>query len=257
MIKEQKKDFSNIDYRFSFVLTINDSENKNEDIIICKRDFNIYNLDEESLYSLELKETIDDVVNLIDRDLKSKSRVYMWYNYDENYPTPEFTTPIGMVPKTTFKFTFFDGKNPIISKIWSGDGYPFPVRNSVDLTNRKYKYDNRNIEMDFSKQVAQKGASGRPDLTSIIMRHISSTCASYRSKQRGVKNMYKQYLPELSLEDIVINPVTNQVTDVKDKLEAINLVVDDNGHEKVVYEVYSTYYDFGEKEYDLSPIKQS
>ena len=42
--KEQKKNFSDVEYRFSFALTINDVESKSEDIIICKRDFNIYNL---------------------------------------------------------------------------------------------------------------------------------------------------------------------------------------------------------------------
>ena len=43
-----KKNYNDIDYRFSVLLTLTDlsSENKN-DIIIFKRDFNIHNFDEE------------------------------------------------------------------------------------------------------------------------------------------------------------------------------------------------------------------
>jgi len=251
--KEQKKDFRDMEYRFSFALTINDSESDGNDIIIVKRDFNIYNIDEESLYSLELKECIDDVVNMIDRDLKSKSRVYMWYNYDNNYSDGEFNTPMPENIQTTFKFTLFEKSKPIISKIWSGDGYPFTVRNSVDLTNKKYKYDNiRSFEMDFTKQIAQKASADKPDLTSVIMKHISSTCASYQPKQGGKKIMYKQYIPELKLENIVVSS-DGVSSSINNRLNSMRIVSDDNGVEKQLYEVYTTKYVVGDKEYDLSP----
>jgi len=249
---KEKKDFSDVEYRFSFALTINDLENGGSDIIIVKRDFNIYNLDEESLHSLELKESIDDVVNMIDRDLKSKSRVYTWYNYDLNYDVPEFSTPIPSESQTTFKFTLFDKGTPIITKIWSGDGYPFAVRNSVDLTNKKFKYENtRNLEMDFVKQVAQKASVDKPDLTGIIIRHISSTCASYQNRQGGKKLSYKQYIPEIKLEEMVIAN-DNSYSFIKNKLKSLKTVTDDNGYDKLVYEVYTTKYTIGDKEYDLS-----
>lgn len=248
--KETKKDFSDINYRFSYVLTI-------DDIIICKRDFNINNLDEESLYSLELKETIDDIVSLIDRDLKAKSRVYTWYNYDENYVTPEFSTPLPEKSQTVFKFTLLDKNKPIISKIWDGDVYPFSVRNSVDLTNKKYKNDNKYIEMDFAKQIAQKGAAGRPDLTSIIMRHITSTCVSYKSRQNKKKIIYKQYIPELKWETISISDLsTNKVDTINNRLPYSDIATDDNGFDKLVYEVYTTNYSVGDNNYNLSINKQ-
>ena len=57
--KEQRRDFSDVEYRFSFSLTISDTDTNN-DTIIVKRDFNVYNLDEESLCSIELKECIDE-----------------------------------------------------------------------------------------------------------------------------------------------------------------------------------------------------
>lgn len=291
MSKENKKDFSDVDYRFSFSLTINDSEINDDDIIICKRDFNIFNLDEESLCSLELKECIDDVTDMINRDLKSKSRAYIWYNMswdlskDENGCrnlgvfhgntsqakdiSSEFTDPIPEKSQTTFKFTLFDKGRAIITKIWSGDAYPFSVRNSVDLTNRKYKHDNSKfIELDFVKQIAQKASADRSDLTSVIMRHISSTCASYPSKQSNKKLMYKQNIPELKLEDMVINEEKYPCgyTFTKSKQEPIRSVTDDNGFEKLVYEVYTTKFQVGKsvdkngkatysKEYNLSTKK--
>lgn len=287
MSKENKKDFSDVDYRFSFSLTINDSEINNDDIIICKRDFNIYNLDEESLCSIELKECIDDVVNLINRDLKSKSRAYTWYNMpwdlsvksngsrnlgvfhgdsiESKDITNEFIDSIPVESQTTFKFTLFDKGRAIITKIWSGDAYPFSVRNSVDLTNKKYKYDSlKNVELDFVKQIAQKASADRTDLTTIIMRHISSTCASYPSKQSNKKLVYKQSISELKLEDMVINPkYQGGYTFVNSKLEPVRNVTDDNGFEKLVYEAYTTKYPVGKtvdkngkvtysKEYNLS-----
>lgn len=261
--KEQKKDFKDVDYRFSFALTINEVGNE-EDIIICKRDFNIYNLDEESLCSIELKECIDDIVTLIDRDLKSKSRTYMWYartgnhclrqieDYGAEYVSPEFSTPIPEQPQSMFKFTLFDKGRSIITKGWCADGYPFQVRNSVDLTNRKFKSENtKNIEMDFTKTIAQKGAADKQDLTNIIMRHISSTCASYKSKENK-KLMYKQYIPELSIETVCINPDTAKAQNVKKRLEQIETVTDNNGFEKLVYEVYTTKYKVNDTEYDLA-----
>lgn len=272
--KEQKRDFSDVEYRFSFALTINDSENGGEDIIIVKRDFNIYNLDEESLHSLELKECVDDIVNMINRDLKSKSRVYTWCNmpmeikttvngkrtigvYHGSNPladdmSEEFSTPISETNQTTFKFTLFDKGKPVITKIWSGDGYQFSVRNSVDLTNKKFKHENtKNVEMDFSKQVAQRASVDKPDLTSVIMRHISSTCASYQTRQGGKKLMYKQYVPEIKLEEIVIAK-DHSFSYSSAKLPSVKNVTDDNGYEKQVYEVYTTKYFVGDKEYDLS-----
>lgn len=264
--KEQKRDFSDVEYRFSFALTINDVESKTDDIIICKRDFNIYNLDEEALYSIELKECIDDVVTMIDMDLKSKSRVYAWYNrtgnhclrnisdYGTEYVSSEFSTPLPEKTQTMLKFVLYDNNRPIITKGWSADVYPFAVRNSIDLTNRKYKYENvKNIEMDFAKQIAQKGAAGRPDLLSIIMRHISSTCASYSSRQSNKKLMYKQYIPDLSIENVCINQETNVISNINNRLDSIKVVADDNGYEKTVYEVYNTKYVVGDKEYDLTP----
>lgn len=254
-MSKDKINFGEMDYRFSFVLTIADSNNNNDDIIICKRDFDIYNFDEDSLYSIELKECIDDVVSLINKDLKSKSRVYTWYNYDKNYVTPEFSTPISSENQSLFKFSFYCDKKLVICKGWSGDFYPFSVRNSVDLTNRKFKNDNRYIEMDFTKQIAQKASADKQDLTSIIMRHISSTCASFKAKQGYKKFVYKQTLPEICLENVVFSNEKG-AENVNHRIKSNKTVVDDYGYEKTVYESYQTVYNVGGKEYNLKSFNK-
>lgn len=276
MSKENKKDFSDVEYRFSFSLTASDGANN--DIIICKRDFNIFNFDEESLYSMELKETIDEVVHLIDKDLKSKSRTYIWYNVpwdieqinqdgsrhagvyhgsrlESKDTIEELKNKIDNSFNNTLKFTFFDKGKPVLTKIWSSDAYPFYVRNSIDLTNRKYKNDNvKNIEMDFLKQIAQKASAGKQDLVSFIIRHISSTCGSSFPKY-GNKVIYKQSIPGVDFEQVCIND-DDTYSYVINKLPKTKTVVDDNGFEKDVYEVYTTNFNVGKKSYNLDVRNQ-
>lgn len=250
--KEQRKDFSDVDYRFSFIVTINDADNGENDIIIVKRDFNIFNVDEDSLKSFELKECVDDIVCMIDSDLKSKSRVYMWYNYDSNYVSPEFSTPIPEKQKVTFKFTLTDKGKSIISKMWSGDGYPFSIRNSVDLTNKKYKYENsRNIEMDFIKQILQKSSVDKTDLTNVIIKHITSVCSPYQPKNGSKKIIYKQYFPDLKPEYSIVNKKNNYES-INSRVPLLKLIEGDNGIVKELYEVYTTTCVFNNKEYSLS-----
>ena len=263
-MEEIKKDYSKVDYRFSYVLSVSDLENDLGELIICKRDFDINNFDETSVRSLELKETIDDIVRLIDRDLKSKSRVYTWCNMpisierkkdcgsnfgvyygktiESQDMSDEFKTSLPESQLSTFKFTFFDRNKAIISKIWSGDSYPATIRNSVDLTNKKYKYENVNIQMlDFPKSVNQRAAADRPDLTYIITKHLSSACSSYFSNEHNKRVIYKQYLPELALEEIIFTDACNGKFEyVENKTNPICRSFDERGNEKVVYEAYTS-----------------
>ena len=65
--------------RFEFALYVNE-------FVICKRNFKIFNFIEGSMGSLDFKETLDDIVGIIDQDLKSKSNVYMWHYFNPNDP---------------------------------------------------------------------------------------------------------------------------------------------------------------------------
>lgn len=70
--KLEKKD--PLDYKepYEFRLMIGDN-------IICQRYFKIINFNQNSLSSIELTNTIRDCAQLIDDDLRSKTRVYTWY----------------------------------------------------------------------------------------------------------------------------------------------------------------------------------
>lgn len=70
--KQDKKSPSDFKEPYEFRLLIDDN-------IICQRYFKINNFNQNSLSSLELTDTIRECARMIDEDLKSKTRVYLWY----------------------------------------------------------------------------------------------------------------------------------------------------------------------------------
>jgi hypothetical protein len=70
--KQDKKSPSDFKEPYEFRLLIDDN-------IICQRYFKINNFNQNSLHSLELTDTIRECANMIDEDLKSKTRVYLWH----------------------------------------------------------------------------------------------------------------------------------------------------------------------------------
>lgn len=70
--KQDKKSPSDFKEPYEFRLLIDDN-------IICQRYFKINNFNPNSLHSLELTDVIRECANMIDEDLKSKTRVYLWH----------------------------------------------------------------------------------------------------------------------------------------------------------------------------------
>ena len=70
--KQEKKAPSDYKEPYEFRLLIGDN-------IICQRYFKINNFNPLSLSSIELTEVIRNCANMINNDLKSKSRVYTWH----------------------------------------------------------------------------------------------------------------------------------------------------------------------------------
>lgn len=183
IVKEQRE-FR--EERFEFSLFVNNN-------LVCKRNFKITNYIEESMQSLDFKETIDEIVTMIDNDLKSKSRVYTWYYYDEKNPDPEFTEPLLEPWKSTFKFVVTDNKRPVITKIWDGYGYPKSVRDKVDIVNKTvkittrdgktYVYDKESYFEDNKDRlspemyVLRAQILDKPDLLLAITKKICETCS--------------------------------------------------------------------------------
>lgn len=131
-MENKEKDYK--EERFEFTVYVNDN-------IICKRNFRIYNFIENSMNTLEFKEKIDEIVGIIDDDLKSKSRVYTWYYYNPQFPedNEEFISPLIEPWACTFKLVISDNKRDVITKIWDGYAYPKYIREKVDLSNKNVK----------------------------------------------------------------------------------------------------------------------
>lgn len=185
--------------RFEFTVYVNDH-------IICKRNFSIPNYIENSMNTEEFKSTVDDIVRLVDNDLKSKSRVYTWHFYN---PMPEqhsseFSDPLLKPWECTFKLVISDNHRDVISKIWDGYAYPKFVRDKVDLTNKNVRIVTRDGNVQtYDKDSFFKGKDGKlsieletikgmildkPDELYQITRMICDTCGAkdYASKKDAI-----------------------------------------------------------------------
>jgi len=174
--------------RFEFTLFVNDN-------IICKRNFKINDFIEHSMESAEFKNTVDNIVRMIDDDLKSKSRVYTWYFFNPNEETPaeEFTAPLLSPWECTFKLVISDRRHPVMTKIWDGYAYPRSVRDKVDIGNKFVKLINRDGKqfvldketffndpsqrMNFDLQVLRSQIMDKSDLLLTITKTICESCS--------------------------------------------------------------------------------
>jgi len=160
----KEKDYK--EERFEFTIYVNDN-------IICKRNFRIYNFIEGSMQSIEFKEKVDEIVRLIDNDLKSKSRVYTWfyYNPDSKDENDEFSSPLIDPWTCTFKITISDNKRDVITKIWDGYAYPKAIRDKVDLSNKNVKVVNKDGQsFTYDKETFFKVNEGRLTIEQDILK---------------------------------------------------------------------------------------
>jgi len=184
--------------RFEFTIYVNDN-------IICKRNFRIYNFIENSMNTLEFKEKLDEIVHLIDDDLKSKSRVYSWYYFNPEFPedNEEFTSPLIEPWACTFKIVISDNKRDVITKIWDGYAYPKFIRDKVDLSNKNVKVTNKDGQtfsyekeaffkanegrLSFEQEVLKGMIMDKPDVLLQITKKICEVCSPSKDeiKEKG------------------------------------------------------------------------
>lgn len=93
----KKVDNSSYREKFQFLLSINEN-------VICQRYFRINNFDFNSIESIELKETMDECVRMIQNDLESKSRVYMWYTNNDPIKLTGFVDSIDDLDSADVRF---------------------------------------------------------------------------------------------------------------------------------------------------------
>ena len=183
--KEQPREFK--EERFEFAIFVNEN-------LICKRNFKINNYIKGSMQSIDFKYVVDEIVEMIDNDLKSKSRIYTWHYFDETDTEPnEFNSPRIEPWECTFKIVVTDNKKEVITKIWDGSGYPKAIRERVDLTNKyvkittkdgrtytfeKDKYFEDNDErLSIELYILKQMLAGRQDLLLAITKKICENCS--------------------------------------------------------------------------------
>ena len=73
-LKKENKFVDNVAYKSKFQLLIWVNDN-----VICQRYFKINGFNEESIYTKEFTNCMNGIVQSIQEDLESKSRIFMWY----------------------------------------------------------------------------------------------------------------------------------------------------------------------------------
>lgn len=205
MVEREKKN-TNISYkeRFQFVLSVNDN-------IICQRYFKINGFNKESICSLDLKDTLDEAVDMIKDDLKDKSIAYTYYTtpatrvkltgfngsgnsvtYLEVEPSmgeDDSNDPMLEPYEVTFKFDFMVDDRVVYSRIWDGSQYPKYVRNGVDITNSDAAYRDKDPEeLGFNLMMIRRMTLGKEDLVYKIIQSICDVCSYDYSNE----HMYQQ-----------------------------------------------------------------
>lgn len=116
---------------YEFTLFVNNN-------IVCQRYFDIYNFNEDSLKSLELKEMMDNItgmncdgLGIIPTYLKKKSIDYLWDNYNP-YSTDDSYKSTSK-KRDQFRFEFKVNKKLVIESIFPNEFFTFNPRVSADI----------------------------------------------------------------------------------------------------------------------------
>ena len=123
-----KKNYESLPYEF--LLLINNKP-------IVGRNFQIKGFKVDSLRSFEIKETIDDVVDIIKEQFKLKSMTYLWRYY--NPYAIQTNEELDEIKKDVYQdediFTLqIKVKGRVVAqRIFSGNDYPPKVRYDVDI----------------------------------------------------------------------------------------------------------------------------
>lgn len=195
-MENEKKDYK--EERFEFTLYVNDN-------IICKRNFRIFNYIENSMNTLDFKETVDGIVNMINQDLQSKTRVYLWFHFNPEAPEAdeELISPSIEPWECTFKIVITDNKREVLTRIWDGYAYPKAIRENVDLSNKYvkiktkdgqvYTYDKENYfrinegRLNFDLELLKAMINDKQDVLLQITKKICEACSVSRDeiKEKG------------------------------------------------------------------------
>ena len=199
MLEKEKRNESYKE-RFQILLTVNGN-------VICQRYFKVNNYVPGSTRSLEFNNTMRYIVDIIKNELVRKSRIYEWYTANSpvkltgfkpgeddvwieipesdeaKYDEEENLKPYDV----TFKFSFMIDEKPVFEEIWDGTQYPKYVRNSVDLSNAKPKFNDL-LNMNFKQSMWYRMTVGEPDYIYIIIKEIYGVISEHKEKNKYTKS---------------------------------------------------------------------
>lgn len=114
----------------------------------------------------------------------SNARSYAWGKNNmpmflkENFDKSELNSGLTEEDWQTYVLSFYDNEKEVVSVSWEGC-YPRPVRNSIDLSNKKGKCDDPEeiSRMSFDRYVLYKMAEGKQDEVWNIIKAICDVCS--------------------------------------------------------------------------------
>ena len=110
--------------QFEFKLLLNNN-------IIIQRLFSVNNFNKNAINSLDFKESVDYIQDIINNHLKEKTLVYMFDNFYEFLYDPNFDSNKNSVDKFIMEIR---KDNQLLSyREWPASIYPSAIRHSVDI----------------------------------------------------------------------------------------------------------------------------
>lgn len=226
-MSEERKEYK--EERFEIQMYINGD-------VICKRNFRINNFIEGSMNTLEFLDTMTEVKAMLERDLKEKTRVYLWHVCGPEYRFLANAEPLGPYEKgdelvnhehvwnrteessekkpepysTAIRFVVTDRNVPVYECLIDASCYPKYIRDRIDFTNRQEGVINdvkvRFEVMDKDRMSAENYLmmcilEGREDLTRTIVSMICKTCSPSKewfesAERKGFMSLIKDYTTE-------------------------------------------------------------
>lgn len=202
--------------RFEITLYVNNN-------IVCRRNFSIDNYIERSMDTAEFKFAMDEMVNMVDNDLKSKSRICLWYFYNPDDPeyVEDLVNPLIEPWDCTFKLEVSDRKRVVMSRIWDGRFYPKYVREKVDINNKYVKtvsrdgdvnlfekeafFEKNKDRLSFDHYVLRAMIRDKGDVAAQMIAKVIETCSSNKDTHESIDDYTTQ---ECWGKDANGNPVT-------------------------------------------------
>lgn len=113
---------------YEFYLYINNN-------IVCQRFFQLKGFNEKVLKSIEIKELIDQVAGIVQRDLENKTRDYLYSHYNPFEPQDPETIQRGNIYENedVFDVEIKINDKIAVKKRFTGNVYPPKVRYSVNI----------------------------------------------------------------------------------------------------------------------------